>query len=333
MRQLVTFTFLLVSTQLFAAESVVVKPISQLLVDAVQSAPAKVVNDHHAVISSRLNAPVSQVLVNVGDKVAKDQVLVQLECQDFELRKVQVNSELKALQAQTRLARQQLNRAERLLKQRNASKELRDQRRAELDSLIAQASGVKARLDEAELAISRCAPKAPFAGAVTERMVSDGSLVAPGSALFKVLAQGRQEVAALLSAPQLADLHNAAKVSYQFNGQIYPLDLRVVVPYIDNRARTQEVRLTFSGDKALTGSSGRLVWQEQQGRLPIRYVVSRAGQLGLMRLVAGKAEFVALPNAVEGQAAQVDLPLDTVIIVEGQHGIESGNEVTVAAQE
>lgn len=333
MRQLFTLTLLVLSTQLQAAESVVVKPLSELLAPSSQSAPAQVINDHHVIISSRLNAPVEEVLVNVGDQLDKGAPLLKLECRDFDLRLVQVESELNALQAQTRLARQQLSRAERLLKQRNASKELRDQRRAELDSLLAQASGAKARLDEAELAVSRCTPVAPFKGVVTERLVGEGSLVASGSPLFKLLAEDRQEVSALLSSKQLASLPNSTKIEYQIQQQRYPLELRVIVPFVENRARTQEVRLQFSADKAISGSSGRLVWQEQQGRLPVQYIVSRDGQLGVMGLNDSKAEFIELPRAVEGQAAVVDLPLDMMVIVEGQHGVESGSDVTVMAQE
>lgn len=333
MRQLVTLALLVLGTQLQAAESVVVKPLSELLELSSQSAPAQVINDHHVIISSRLNAPVEKVLVNVGDQLEKGAPLLMLECRDFDLRLVQAKSELNALQAQTRLARQQLSRAERLLKQRNASKELRDQRRAELDSLLAQASGAKARLDEAELAVSRCTILAPFKGVVTERLVGEGSLVALGSPLFKLLAEDRQEVSALLSSKQLASLPNSTKIEYQIQQQRYPLELRVIVPFVENRARTQEVRLQFSAEKAISGSSGRLVWQEPQGRLPVQYIVSRDGQLGVMGLNDTKAEFIALPKAVEGQAAVVDLPLDLMVIVEGQHGVESGSDVTVMAQE
>ncbi|WP_415897321.1 efflux RND transporter periplasmic adaptor subunit [Neptuniibacter sp. QD57_21] len=333
MRQLFTLTLLVLGTQLQAAESVVVKPLSELLAPSSQSAPAQVINDHHVIISSRLNAPVEEVLVNVGDQLDKGAPLLKLECRDFDLRLVQVKSELNALQAQTRLARQQLSRAERLLKQRNASKELRDQRRAELDSLIAQASGSQARLDEAELAVARCTPVAPFTGVVTERLVGEGSLVASGTPLFKILAEDRQEVSALLSSKQLASLPNSTKIEYQIQQQRFPLELRVIVPFVENRARTQEVRLQFSADKAISGSSGRLVWQEPQGRLPVQYIVSRDGQLGVMGLNDSKAEFIALPKAVEGQAAVVDLPLDMLVIVEGQHGVESGSDVTVMAQE
>lgn len=322
-----------VSFSAAAATSVVVKPLSELLQETSQSAPAHVINENHAMVSARLSAPVEKVLVQVGDTVDAGQNLLRLECTDYELGKAKASSGLKALQAQTRLARQQLSRAERLLKQKNASKELRDQRRAELDSLLAQQEGAKAQLKEAELAVERCSVEAPFAGVVTGRAVSEGDLVAPGVMLLKVLAKDAQEVSADLSAQQVKSLKQSSKISFQFNGQDYFLNLRAIVPFIDNRARTQQVRFSFAENGALTGSSGRLIWRDAEGRLPIRYIVSRDGNLGVMKAAAGKAEFVALTGAIEGQAAVVDLPPETQIIVEGQHAVASGDEITITAQE
>lgn len=338
MKQVVGCLFFCVSSISFAATSVVVKPLSELLAASYQSAPAQVINDDHAVISARLAANVDKVLVKTGDIVEKGQALIQLECRDYHLAEQQSQSALKALQAQTRLARQQLSRAERLLKQKNASLELRDQRRAELASLLAQEQGAKAGLASSELAVERCTPKAPFSGVITTRMVSQGSLVTPGTPLVKLLSHESREVAAHLTEAQLEnlkalDLNSQDSVQYQFAGQRYPIELRSVVPLIDTRARTQEARFSFMGDSvALTGSSGRVIWKESTGRLPIQYVVSRKGELGLMQVVEGNADFIRLPNAIEGQAAQVELPPETLIIVEGQHGIKVGEAVVVAAE-
>ncbi len=322
-----------ISFSVSAATSVVVQPLSELLEETFQSAPAQVINENHVMVSARLSAPVEKVLVQVGDSVEAGQSLLRLECTDYELEKAQASSGLKALQAQTRLARQQLSRAERLLKQKNASKELRDQRRAELDSLLAQQEGAKAQLQEAELAVERCSVEAPFAGVVTGRSVSEGDLVAPGVMLLKVIAKDKQEVTAGLSTQQVSSLEQSGKISFQFNGQSYPLSLRAIVPFVDNRARTQQVRFSFSDNSALSGSSGRLVWLDAKGRLPVRYIVSRDGNLGVMTSEDGKAEFVVLSGAIEGQAAIVDLPSETQIIVEGHHAVSNGDEIAITGQE
>ena len=330
MKQVVGCLLLCVSFIATGQTTVVVKPLSELLAASIQSAPAQVINDDHALVSARLSADVEKVWVQVGDSVEKGQPLLQLVCRDYQLAKQQSQSVLKSLQAKTRLARLQLSRAEKLLKQKSASLELRDQRRAELISLLAQEDGAKVGLSTAELSIERCVPKAPFSGVITDRKVSEGDLVSSGSPLFKVLGATSNEVSADLTMEQITGLEMLDSIHYLSGGEQYPLELRAVVPFIDTRVRTQEVRFIFKGKAALAGSSGRVQWQESKGRLPIQYVVSRDGQLGLMRIVDGKAEFVALSHAVEGQAPQVDLPMGQKIIVEGQHGIEAGQDVIVA---
>ncbi|MCW8884613.1 MAG: hypothetical protein OQK12_05055 [Motiliproteus sp.] len=99
---------------------------------------------------------------------------------------------------------------------------------------------------------------------------------------------------------------------------------------MDHRARTQELRFSFTGNKALSGASGRIHWQEAVGKVPVKYVVSRNGELGVMQAVDGKAQFVAIPDAIEGQAAPVDLAPDSLIITEGQHSVVSGDSISLS---
>ncbi len=330
MRQFMLVALVCCAFQVQAATQVVTKPLSELVVEVRQSAPAEVVNDNHVWVSSRLNAQIESVQVKVGDQVEAGQPLLEFECHDFDLNQQQASAQLQALQAQGRLARQQLNRAARLLKQKNASIELRDQRRAELDSLQAQQQGAKARLAEADLAIARCTLRGPVAGVVTATKAAPGAFVNQGVQLLRLLAHQTQEVSATLNSEQISDLQQSTEIFYQLGDMQFPVQLRAVVPLVDSRARTQELRLVFMADAALSGSSGRLLWQEAKPRLPIQYVVSRAGQLGVMRVVADKAEFVQLPQAVEGQAVKVGLAADTVIIVEGQHSVSTGDDVTLA---
>ena len=327
MKLILSITLFCYSSFLVAATSVVARPLQELLISAESSAPATVINDDHAKISSQLAARVNEVLVRSGDAVAAGQRLISLDCRDFQLASTRAASTVTALQAQIRLAQQQLRRAEKLLQQNSTSRELRDQRKAELQSLQAQRQGAQAGYDEAELAVSRCTILAPSDGIITERRVATGNQVSPGTTLLSILNNQLNEVSALLTSDQIASLKQASAIEYRFNNQSYPLTLRTVIPLVDNRTRTQVLRFTFTAGLALAGSSGRLIWQEPSGRLPVRYIVSRKGQLGVMLYQDGAAEFSALPDAIEGQATITDLPGDSLIIIEGQHGITSGAAV------
>ncbi|WP_169828906.1 efflux RND transporter periplasmic adaptor subunit [Marinobacterium jannaschii] len=326
MRQLIGLLFLLSAVSVQAG-AVKVAPLSALVSAVQYSAPAEVTNYDHSQLSAQISALVQQVSVDVGDRVEQGQLLVQLDCRDHRLALQQAQSVRDALDARIRLARQQLSRAERLLKQRSASQEQRDQRRAELDTLLAERRGSEVQISASQIRVERCQIKAPFAGVITERMAAEGSLANIATPLIRLLRTDRAEVKAKLPLSQVALLQQGRSPLYQTADSSYPLQLRAVIPLINSRSRTQEVRLSFADSKALTGSSGRLVWQGKRPAVPVGMMVKRDGVLGLMLYEEGVSRFRPLPQASEGQAALVDLPQDTLVIVEGQHAVSDGDRV------
>lgn len=309
------------------AASVRTATLAELAFVVEESAPATVVSYDHSLLSAQIDGRVLDVPVRVGDHVSQGQVLVKLECSDYELVQVQAVAALSALDARLVLARQQLQRAEKLVKQRNASEELRDQRRAELRALQAERRSAVAAVDNAKLRVSRCEIQAPFSGTITERPAMLGSLASIGTPLVKVLSDTPPELSAQVSSALLHSLTNAEDAFFVNDRIRYPVQLRVDLPLVNAVTRTREVRMRFTEKSALTGASGRLIWRNNQQQIPAQYAVKREGVLGLMLWRGGRAEFFALPNALEGQALKVDLPADTELIVEGQHSVEDGETV------
>jgi len=302
-------------------------PLSDLIFQVEQSVPAEVVNDERSVLSAQIQGEVDEILVRVGEAVEKSQPLVQLDCRDKSLIVQQQVARLSALDARLTLARAQLRRVETLLKQRNASEELRDQRRAELLALRADRAAVIAAKARAELEVSYCVVVAPFTGVVTERHISQGSLAVVGSRLISVLSDAGREVTARIASDHLASIRKSTDPFFVLGKQRFPVSLRAVLPEISSATRTQEVRFSFTDTRALTGVSGRLMWTAATQQIPGQYAVKRNGVLGLMLWKAGHAEFLPLPDALEGQALSITLPLDTQVIVEGQHSVQSGEKV------
>ncbi|GGO77733.1 hypothetical protein GCM10011348_07960 [Marinobacterium nitratireducens] len=321
------------------AVTVRVAPLESLVKTVELSAPAQVVAEDHSVLSAQIGGLVESMPVRVGDHVSAGQLLVRLECSDYELALQQARASLDSLDARIVLARQQLERVKTLVKQRNVSVELRDQRQSELEQLTAERAGSVLSVEKAGLAVKRCSVNAPFDGIVTERPGSEGSLASSGTPLLRLLRDEALEVEAQVPMEQAGSLQQAAVLAFENNGRRYSLELRTVLPLVDSRTRTRRIRLGFSGEPALAGSSGRLLWQAPQPRLPAALVVRREGQLGLMLYRDGRAEFRPLPGALEGQAAAVDLAPDTLVIIEGQYAVNDGEPVqrqgtaTAAAEE
>ncbi|MDI3324311.1 efflux RND transporter periplasmic adaptor subunit [Pontibacterium granulatum] len=319
--------FFLLTTFPVQAASVRTATVAELAFVVEESAPATVVSYDHSLLSAQIEGRVQEVPVRVGDKVAQGQTLVKLECSDYQLAQSQASSALSALDARLVLARQQLQRAEKLVKQRNASEELRDQRRAELRALQAERRSAVAAVDNAKLRVSRCDIHAPFSGMVTERPAMLGSLASIGTPLVKVLSDALPELSVQIPPKLLASLKNAEEPYFLSEKTRYPVTLRVELPLINTQTRTREVRMRFTAKPALTGASGRLVWRNHQQQIPAQYAVKREGVMGVMMWHQGKAKFLALPDALEGQALRVELPADTELIIEGQHSVQDGEAI------
>ena len=134
----------------------------------------------HAVISTRLAANVRKIHVNEGQHVAAGALLVSLADDDLQ-------AGLKAAQAGLEAARAYHRRIEALLKQGAAIPAEMDQATTQLAQAQAGVEQVKANLGYTQI-------RAPFAGVVQSRMVSEGTFAGPGMPLVELEGQGALEL-------------------------------------------------------------------------------------------------------------------------------------------
>lgn len=295
------------------ATRVTVKPLAEVWIHPQQSAPATVLSLNRSRLSAQLDARIEAIPVRVGERVARGETLVRLDCRDYRLAAARAG-------ARHELARQQFARARSLHAQANVSEELLDQRRAEH-------AEAEADLRQARLAVERCALRAPFDGVVLARLAAEGDLAAPGTPLVEFLDSRRLEVSAQVPMDAVAGLARADQVWFQSGGRRHPLRLRAMTPALDPAARNREVRYEFMRRRPLPGSAGRLVWQAPQAHVPADLLVRRDGSLGLLLVEDGRARFLALPGALEGHPAPAALAPETRVIVQGRHSVSDGDPV------
>lgn len=314
-----------------AATQVVAQPLHTLTEAAIRRAPAQVINEQQARVSAQLSGRVEQVMVQVGEQVSAGQALVRLECADQTLALAQVAAQIKALQSELMLADAQLRRLTTLRRQQHVSAQQLEQQQAQQTVLNARLSGQQVQQRQARLQVQRCTVAAPFTGIISARLVAPGSWVTSGTPVLQLLDQNAAEVSAELLPEELSMLQQAVTVRLRVGNSDYPLALRASVPLVQGSSRTQPVRLRFTGPPALSGAVGELIWQAPSAVLPPAYLVQRNGQLGVMTAEQERARFIALPDARSGQAAAIDLPADTLIVVQGQHALQDG--MTIRVQE
>lgn len=307
--------------------TVSVQPLEELAVYPQIEAPATVVSLNHSQVSAEIPAIIRAMTVQVGDRVDEDALLVRLDCTDYRLTERQADAALGGSKAQLRLAEYRLQRARALAKGSNVSEELLVQREVELSALRAEIQSREAALAAARENIARCELRAPFAGVVVARMGQIGELASPGKGLVELQDVEGIEVSAQVPGSQIANLVNSPDIQFQDDGVRYPLQVRSVVGVRDPRARTQEVRLRFTGVRAIPGTAGRVVWRDRQPYVAPDLVARRDGVLGLFVVDGDVARFHALPDAQEGRPARVDLPLTTPVIVAGRINVVDGSPI------
>jgi RND family efflux transporter MFP subunit len=335
---LIKFLMLVSATTLFAengSQIVSITPLSSILVSTKNSAPANIISLNNSTISAEITGRALKIYVEVGETVNKDQNLVSLDCRSYTLAKKQADAALKVGKAQLNLAKKELLRNQRLIKNGTIPRELFDKTEANQKTALADIDVKKAAIETARLAIDRCTIKAPFVGQITQRMIQNGQLVIAGTPLFQLMESDKMEIKSNLSPADIAKLNKTTELVFVSANKYIKSKLRSVVQSIDQATRTQEVRLSILNDSELAaGLSGRIEWNNKEKKLPAEYLQRRNTNLGVMIAVdiiegTGKAKFITLDDAIEGQPASIHLPINTAIINKNHFRVDDGQTIHV----
>jgi len=282
-------------------------------------------------ISAQISALIKRFHVDTAYEVKKDELLVSLDCREYRLKLKQADAALKAEQALLKNAHSQFEQARKLSKQSNISREVYNQREAEENRLKATVESRKLARSLAELNVQRCQIKAPFDGYVTRRDASVGELTRLGSPLLQLVSSENHLVEVKINTRQLDSFVNGKDHRFIFNRQSYPLSIEHIVPLLDKDSRNHIVRLRFTGKHAITGSIGKVAWQESVLSIPAAYIVQRQGKLGVLIAENGRARFIPVEHAEEGQPAAMQLDASTRIITQGRYNVKDGDRLLIAS--
>ena len=328
----IAFVIAIAPVNAFAAVPVTAVAVGDLLQQSRHSAPATVIARNSPSLSAEINARIDSIPVKVGDTVEADTLLAQLDCRQYESQLAAAKAGMDQLASERDFSAAQLKRAQGLKLKKGISDEGVEQRKSEWESYSARYRMLEETQRQAQLQVDRCQIHSPFRAVVVERLASSGSLATIGTPILKLVQLDDIEVSASLREQEAEALRESKQIRFEFFNQEYLLILRRILPVIDSRTRTREVRLRFSEESALVGAAGRVLWQEESLQLPAGYLVRRSEQLGIFIVDGARARFHPIPDAVEGQPAAIDLPTGTLLIVEGRQRLSDGDEISVQGQ-
>lgn len=182
---------------------------------------------------------VTEVLVEVGDRVKAGQPLVRLDARTLRVKARQAEASVEQAKAGLELAQANYRRGQALVKQGLISKSDADTLQANLTGAEAQLATANANLDSANLELSYTTLYAPDAGLISARSVEPGQVVSAGADLLKLIRDGRLEWRAELTQRDLVLVHVGMTVELTGPGGHKVIGkVRTVSPGVSTDTRT-----------------------------------------------------------------------------------------------
>ena len=300
--------------------------------------------EREAVLRAQVSGSVLQTYADQGQAVNAGAVLARIDASGIQDAYTSARAGLVAARNAADVAAKDLARNQKLLAAGAiAERDIDQSRRA---SIAAQAAleDANSRLASAEKAYRSTTVTSPFSGVVSERPVSPGDVVQPGSALFTVVDPSSMRLEASVPAEQLASIRIGVPVNFtvsgypgrQFVGRITRIN-----PTAD--PTTRQVRIYVSipnAGRALVGglfANGRMSSATRMGLVvPASAVDVRGSAPTVMRVKQGKAERVQVQIGLSDQSSETievisGLVAGDTLLLGAAQGITPGAAVRVSA--
>lgn len=218
---------------------------------------------------------IERVLVDVGQRVKKGELLAQLARASLEADLAATRASLAEAEASAQEISATAARTLSLAGTDAVSASQLDQARAAQAGALARVASLKARAQADELRLSHTRVVAPVDGVITQRDAVEGALPQPGQALFQLIRDGRLEWRAEVPAAELAQVSPGQRVRItpagtgSIEGRV-----RLVAPTVDPATRNGRV----------------LVDVQANGQ-------ARAGMFARGEIVLGEAPVLTLPQS------------------------------------
>jgi len=195
---------------------------------------------------------IAQVLVDIGDVVAKNQILARLDNRTLASNLNQAEADtalaeanLSAAKAEVQLAAKTEKRFRTLFEQGNTSKQIYDEAKLSLQIKQAQDQVAQANVKRAlaaakanKIALAEATIRAPFDGIIQSRYMDEGTQILSGTPALKLVELG--PIKAHIGVPSRSrdSLAIGGTYNLSWNGQVQPARLMAISPEVDPNTRT-----------------------------------------------------------------------------------------------
>jgi RND family efflux transporter MFP subunit len=313
--------------------------------DMIESGPTisgALTPDRAAVIRAEVGGPVVQTFADEGTAVAAGAVLARIDDASLRESALSARSAVRSAEQAAQVAKRNVERSEALAKAGAISERDLEAARVSASSAEAQLADATARLTLAEDQLENAQVRAPFSGVVSDRPVSAGDVVSPGTALFTVVDPASMKLEAAVPAAQIGAIRVGAPVQFVvqgYTGRVFTGRVQRVNPAADPVTRQVGITITIpnAGRTLVSGlyAEGRVGTERRTALVVPTSGVDLASPIPtVVRLKNGKVEKVDVQVGIrDEQNERVEIVSglaagDTLLIGPAQ-GISPGTTVRV----
>lgn len=183
-------------------------------------------------LNSEIQGVVQQVYADLGDRVNKGSVLLQLNRRDYELEAELAKAQTALSQAERKASQKQYQRLKTLYKNGSVSDSQWEEAIRSYDVSRAQVLVDQARLNIAQHTLNKTTLTAPFSGVIAHRMTESGQLLNPGDSAFELVSLNPMKAVFYVLESDYQRIHpgDQLDVELRINGQRYPAEVTRIAP-------------------------------------------------------------------------------------------------------
>jgi membrane fusion protein, multidrug efflux system len=233
----------------------VVNPVPAAKVQKV-SFPGTVRPVDQVTLYARSNGFVRGLVVDLGDRVKKGQVLAQLDAPDLAASLAQARARLEQAKASIVLVRAQHERTKALAANGNLSPQDVDTSSLKVTTSESDLASTSAEVDRLGALVSYLTVRAPFDGTVTRRYLDDGALVSQErTALFDLASTTNLQIDVDVPQWGAGQIAVGATAEISTNGKVAPATVTRTAGALDPVLRTLKTELKADGGEPLVPGS------------------------------------------------------------------------------
>jgi len=278
-------------------------------------------------VVAEVNGKIVEKRVSEGQRVQKGDILARIDERDYQ-------NALASAKAAYRVAEANRKRIEKLYQQKVGTQ-------SQVDDIIAQARTSKAAMDNAALALERCAIRAPFDGVVNRFHIEAGQYLAIGDPVAEVLQMDRVKIEVGIPESDVDKVRRLEHFSVRIDalgGRTFSGTRHYLYQNSDNFARLYNLEIAVENphNEILPDMFTRveIIKTEVPDGLgvPLYSLINRRGMDALYIVRDGMAQFTPVETGIlDGWLVEISKglkPGDQVIVV-GQRQIDDGEKVNV----